>query len=104
MAGPVGQHHLVFPLPGGPAEVLIPSRGPRTRHRSRFACVDVTVTSTRKSVTEIDFEGLSLAETLSAVGPQEEAQAADGLLGKPAEEVSDLLRELLARLFETDAN
>jgi hypothetical protein len=38
------------------------------------------------------------------VGPHEEAQAADGLLGKPAEEVSDLLRELLARLFETDAN
>lgn len=69
-----------------------------------YACVDVTVTITRGSVTEIDFEGLSLAETFSAVGLHEEAQTADRLLDKPAEEVSGPLRELLARLFEINAN
>ena len=69
-----------------------------------YGCVDITVTITRGSVTEIDFEGLSLAETFSAVGLHEEAQAADRLLGKPAAAVSGPLRELLARLFETPAN
>lgn len=69
-----------------------------------YECVDITVTITRGSVTEIDFEGLSLAESFSAVGPHEEAEAADRLLGKPAAAVSGPLRELLARLFETTAN
>jgi hypothetical protein len=69
-----------------------------------YECVDVTVTIARGSVTEIDFEGLSLAATFSAVGLHEDAQAADRLLGKPAQEVSGPLRELLARLFEAAAS
>ena len=68
-----------------------------------YECVDLTVTVTRGSVTEIDFEGLSLAETFSAVGLHEEAQAADRLLGKPAETVGGPLRELLTHLLETTA-
>ena len=69
-----------------------------------YECVDLTVTITRGSVTEIDFEGLSLAESFSAVGLHEESQAAGRLLGKPAAAVSGPLRELLARLFENPRN
>lgn len=69
-----------------------------------YGCVDLTVRIAGGRVTEIDFEGLSLAETFSAVGLPQESQAADGLLGKPAAAVGGLLRELLTRLFETPAN
>ena len=67
-------------------------------------CVDITVAVVRGSVTEVDFEGLSLAETFSAVGRHEEAQAAGRLLGQPAQTVSAPLRELLARLLEIDTH
>lgn len=65
-----------------------------------YDCIDLTVTITRGSITEVDFEGLSLAETFSAVGRHEEAQATDRLLGRPAEAASGPLRELLAALLE----
>lgn len=69
-----------------------------------YGCVDLTITITRGTVAEIDFEGLSLPETLSAVGLHEKAQAAERLRGKPAEAVSGPLRELLAHLLETTEN
>ena len=65
-----------------------------------YDCIDLTVTIASGNITEIDFEGLSLAETFSAVGRQEEARAADRLLGKSAEAVSGPLRDLLATLLE----
>lgn len=66
-----------------------------------FDCVDLTVTITRGSIAEVDFEGLSLAETFAAVGRHDDAQAADRLLGSPAEAASGPLRELLANLLAT---
>jgi hypothetical protein len=65
-----------------------------------YACVDLTVTIDRGSITEVDFEGLSLAETFSALGRHEEARAADRLLGTSAQTATAALAELLATLFE----
>jgi hypothetical protein len=65
-----------------------------------YDCIDLTVTIASGNITEIDFEGLSLAETFSAVGRQKEGDAADRLLGKSAEAVNGPLRELLTRLLE----
>jgi hypothetical protein len=69
-----------------------------------YDCVDLTVRIAGGRVTEIDFEGLSLAETFSSVGLHEEARAADRLLGMQAEAASVPLTELLARLFGTGPN
>lgn len=69
-----------------------------------YGCIDLTITIARGRVTEIDFEGLSLADTFSAVGLHEEARAADRLLGMQAEAASVPLRELLASLLEIDAH
>jgi hypothetical protein len=69
-----------------------------------YDCVDLTVTITRGSITGVDFEGLSLAETFSAVGRHEEAQAAGRLLGRPAEAVSGPLRVMLATLLGPTAD
>lgn len=68
-----------------------------------YDCVDLTVRIDGGRVIEIDFEGLSLAETLRSVGLHAEARTADRLLGVNAEAVSVPLRELLARLLGTDA-
>jgi hypothetical protein len=65
-----------------------------------YGCVDLTVTITHGSLTEVDFEGLSLAETFSSLGRREEAQAAERLLGTPAEAASGPLAELLASLLK----
>jgi len=65
-----------------------------------YDCIDLTVTIMSGNITDIDFEGISLAETFSAVGRHEEAQAAERLLGKSAEAVSGPLRKLLVMLLE----
>jgi hypothetical protein len=66
-------------------------------------CADLIVTITHGNLTEVDFEGLSLAETFSALGRSEDAQAADHLLGVPAEAASKRLAILLASLLEPAA-
>ena len=69
-----------------------------------YGCVDLTVTITDGSLTEVDFEGLSLAETFSALGRREDAQAAERLLGTPAETASGPLAEVLASILKHTAD
>jgi len=69
-----------------------------------YGCVDRTVTISHGTISEIDFEGHSLAETFSALGRPVEAQEADRLLGKSAEAGSGRLRELLAMLLSSTAD
>lgn len=69
-----------------------------------YECVDLTVTITCGNITEVDLEGLSLAETFSALGRREEAQAAKRLLGAPAETASEPLADLLASLLKPIAD
>lgn len=64
-----------------------------------YGCVDLTVTIIRGIITEVDFEGLSLAETFAMLRRQEEAQAAKRLLGTSAQTASPVLAELLAALL-----
>jgi hypothetical protein len=65
-----------------------------------YGCVDLTVTITRGILTEVDLEGLSLAETFSALGRYEEARSAERLLDTSAQAASGPLAELLAALLQ----
>jgi hypothetical protein len=65
-----------------------------------YGCVDLTVTITSGNITEVDFEGLSLAETFSALGRLDDARASERLLGAPAEAASEPLAKLLASLLK----
>ena len=66
---------------------------------AEYACVDLTVVITRGVVTEVDFEGRSLAETFAALGRHDEAHEAERLLGTSAQAASAVLAELLLRLL-----
>ncbi|HEX8510878.1 MAG TPA: hypothetical protein VF635_15435 [Propionibacteriaceae bacterium] len=67
-------------------------------------CVDLTVTIAHGNLTEVDFEGLSLAETFTALGRGEDAHAAEHLLGAPAKAASERLATLLASLLAPAAD
>lgn len=65
-----------------------------------YRCVDLTVTLSDGRITEVDFEGLSLAETFTALGRDAEAEAAERLLGTSARTASAALAELLRTLLD----